>query len=205
MPRLPAVMCGVMMEYAGPMRAPIIVLLVALAAGLVLASDGQIVFSERSQTGQLWANLSLTYQRLGEPYLPIVVGVQNLSAEPLELNRASFWLLGPDGRRFPMADLKTLRKNYEKSTIDRRIMTTSGIPADVWYRQRRLRESNFFPDVSQARRNTVIDRVTLRRGDGTVDLIYFEAPTALALGTPFVLEVLPEGWEAPLRLRLLLG
>ena len=193
------------MEYADSMRTPMIVLLVALAAGLVLASDGQIVFSERSQTGQLWANLSLTYQRLGEPYLPIVVGVQNLSAEPLELNRASFWLLGPDGRRFPMADLKTLRKNYEKSTIDRRIMTTSGIPADVWYRQRRLRESNFFPDVSQARRNTVIDRVTLRRGDGTVDLIYFEAPTGLALGTPFVLEVLPEGWEAPLRLRLLLG
>jgi hypothetical protein len=187
------------------MRAPIVVLLVGLGAGLVLASDGQIVFSERSQAGQLWANVSLTYQRLGEPYLPMVIGVQNLSAENLELNRASFRLIGPDGRRFPMADLKTLRKTYEKTTIDRRIMNFNGIPTDVWYRQRRLRESNFFPDVSQARRNTVIDRVTLRRGDGTADLIYFEAPSGLALGTPFVLEVLPEGWEAPLRLRLILG
>jgi hypothetical protein len=183
----------------------IAVLLVAVATGLAVASDGQIVFSERSETGQLWANLSLTYQRVGEPYLPMVIGVQNLSGETLELNRGSFRLIGPDGRRSPMADLKTLRKSYDKSTIDRRIMTTSGIPADVWSRQRRLRESNFFPDVGQSRRTTVIDRVTLRRGDATVDLIYFEAPTGLALGTPFVLEVMPEGWEAPLRLRLILG
>ena len=176
------------------MKTRYVVLLGILAAGLALASDGQIVFSERSEVGQLWANLSLTYLRVGEPYLPMVIGVQNLSGESLELNRASFRLIGPDGRRFAMADLKTLRKSYEKSTLDRRIMTTNGIPADVWSRQRRLRESNFFPDMSQARRNTVIDRVGLRRGDGMVDLIYFEAPTGLALGTPFVLEVLPEGW-----------
>jgi hypothetical protein len=198
-------MCVSSREYSGRMKTRISALLIAVAAGLVAASDGQIVFSERSEVGQLWANLSLTYLRVGEPYLPIVIGVQNLSGETLELNRASFRLIGPDGRRFSMADLKTLRKSYEKSTFDRRIMTTNGIPADVWYRQRRLRESNFFPDVSQSRRTTVIDRVTLRRGDGTVDLIYFEAPTGLALGTPFVLEVLPEGWEAPLRLRLILG
>jgi len=181
------------------------VLLGILTAGLAIAAEGRVVFSERSEAGQLWANLSVTYQRLGEPYLPMVIGVQNLGGETLRLDRASFSLIGPDGRRFPMADLKELRRSYDKGSIDRRIATANGIPVDVWARQRRLRESNFFPDMSQSRRTTVIDRVTLARGDGTVDLIYFEMPSALALGAPFVLEVQPEGWEIPLRLRLVLG
>jgi hypothetical protein len=182
-----------------------IVLLGVLAAGLVLAADGQVVFSERSEVGQLWANLSVSYQRSGEPYLPMVIGVQNLGGETMRLGRASFSLIGPDGRRFPMADLKELRKSYDKTSMDRRIATANGIPVDLWARQRRLRESNFFPDVSQSRRTTVIDRVTLARGDGAVDLIYFETPAGLGPGAPFLLEVKPEGWEIPLRLRLVLG
>lgn len=182
-----------------------IVLLGILAAGLAIAGDGQVVFSERSEAGQLWANLSVTYQRVGEPYLPMVIGVQNLGDETLRLGRASFSLIGPDGRRFPMADLKELRRSYDKASIDRRIATANGIPVDVWARQRRLRESNFFPDMGQSRRTTVIDRVTLARGDGTADLIYFEMPAGLAPGAPFLLEVQPEGWAVPLRLRLVLG
>jgi hypothetical protein len=182
-----------------------VVLLGVLAAGLALADDGRVVFSERSEVGQLWANLSVTYQRLGEPYLPIVIGVQNLGGETLRLDRASFSLIGPDGRQFPMADLKELRKSYDKATIDRRIATANGIPVDLWTRERRLRESNFFPNIGQSRRTTVIDRVTLARSDGMVDLIYFETPTGLTLGAPFLLEVRPEGWAVPLRLRLVLG
>jgi len=187
------------------MRRLSIVLLGVLAAALGVASDGQVVFSERSEVGQLWANLSVTYQRVEEPYLPMVIGVQNHGGETMQLSRASFRLIGPDGRRFPMAGLKELRTSYDKLTFDRRIVTTNGIPVDVWARQRSLRESNFFPGVGMSRRSTVIDRVTLGRGDGMVDLIYFETPTGLALGAPFVLEVQPDGWEAPLRLRLILG
>mgnify|MGYP001765372997 CR=1 FL=1 len=187
------------------MRRLTVVLLGLVTAALGAASDGQVVFSERSEVGQLWANLSLTYLRVEEPFLPMVIGVQNLGGETLELNRASFRLIGPDGRRFPMADLKVLRSSYDKLTFDRRIVTANGIPVDVWARQRRLRESNFFPGVGMSRRSTVIDRVTLARGDGMVDLIYFETPTGLSIGAPFVLEVLPDGWETPLRLRLLLG
>jgi hypothetical protein len=182
-----------------------VVLLGVLAAGLAIADDGRVVFSERNEVGQLWANLAVTYQRVGEPYLPMVIGVQNLGGETMRLDRASFSLIGPDGRRFPMADIKELRRSYDKASMDRRIATANGIPVDVWARQRRLRESNFFPDVSQSRRTTVIDRVTLGRGDGTVDLIYFETPAGLAPGAPFLLEVQPEGWEIPLRLRLVLG
>jgi hypothetical protein len=183
----------------------LVALLGVVAAAVAAATDGQVVFSERSEVGQLWANLSVSFQRLDEPYLPMVIGVQNLAGETLRLGRDSFILIGPDGRRFPMADLRELRRSYDKASMDRRIATANGIPVDVWARQRRLRESNFFPDVSQSRRTTVINRVTLSRGDGTFDLIYFEMPAGLAPGAPFLLEVLPEGWTVPLRLRLVLS
>lgn len=176
-----------------------------LIAVLVVAQDGKVVFSDKSQSGQLWANLALTYLRVDEPYLPMVIGVQNLSEEMLTVDRSSFHLIGPDGGRFPMAELKTLRESYDKAALDRRIASASGIPIDLWARQRRLRESNFFPDIGLSRRPTVINQVTLARRDGMADLVYFVTPSGLAPGRPFLLEVQPRGWSAPLRLRLILG
>jgi hypothetical protein len=181
------------------------VLPMLLSATLAGAQDGQVVFSEKSELGQLWANLSLSYLRLEEPFLPMVVGVQNLSQQTMRLDRSSFRLIGPDGRRYPMAELKTVRGSYGKFSLDRRIASANGIPADLWARQRNLRESNFFPDVGLSRRPTVIDHVTLARRDGMVDLVYFETPAGLAAGVPFVLEVVPTDGPAPLRLRLMLG
>lgn len=179
--------------------------MVATLVGAAAAQDGRVVFSEKSEAGQLWANLSLSYLRVDEPFLPMVVGVQNLSERSLALDRSSFRLVGPDGRRYPMAELKTLRQSYDKFSLDRRIATANGIPADLWARQRNLRESNFFPDVGLSRRPTVIDRVNLGRRDGMVDLIYFETPAGLRPGVPFLLEVQPKDWAVPLRLRLMLG
>ena len=178
--------------------------LLLLAAAVAAAQGGRIVFSEQSAAGQLWANLSLTAQRMGEPYLPMVVGVQNLGKRAITLDRSSFRLIGPDGRRYPMADLKTLRESYDKGRMDRRIASAAGIPIELWARQRNLRESNFFPDVGLSRRPTVIDRVSLGRRDGMVDLVYFVAPPGLAAGVPFALEVQPREEGAPMRLRLML-
>lgn len=179
--------------------------LAPLVTGVAGAQDGRVVFSEKGENGQLWANLSLTYQRLDQPFLPMVIAVQNLSEDLITLKRSSFRLLGPDGRRYPMAELRTVRESYGKFSLDRRIATATGIPTDLWARQRSLRESNFFPDVGLSRRPTVIDRVSLARRDGMVDLVYFETPAGLAMGIPFVLEVQPEGWSVPMRLRLILG
>lgn len=176
-----------------------------LFAAFAGAQDGRVVFSEKSAVGQLWANLSLTYLRADEAFLPMVIGVQNLSEQIIRLERSSFRLIGPDGRRYPMAELKTIRSSYGKFSLDRRIASANGIPADLWARQRTLRESNFFPDVGLSRRPTVIDHVTLARRDGMVDLVYFETPAGLAAGVPFVLEVVPKDGPAPLRLRLILG
>lgn len=186
---------------------PISLLATLLSVVALVASgqNGQLVFSEKTEAGQLWANLSLTYLRLDEPYLPMVIGVQNLSDRSLSLDRASFRLVGPDGRRYPMAELKTVRESYDKFSLDRRIATANGIPADLWARQRSLRESNFFPDVGLSRRPTVIDRVSLGRRDGMVDLIYFETPAGLQPGVPFLLEVQPRDWAVPMRLRLMVG
>ncbi len=187
------------------MKTAAVVLAVVCVAGSAFPQDRQFVFSDKSGSGQLWANLTLTYLRVGEPFLPMVIGVQNFSKQTARLGPESFHLIGPDGSRYPLADLKNLRKEYERFSQDHRIVSRAGIPVDVWIRQRRYRESNFYPDIALSRRPTVIDAVSLGRSDGMADLFYFVAPPDLAPGRPFLLEVRPKDWEVPLRLRLVLS
>jgi hypothetical protein len=113
--------------------------------------------------------------------------------------------VGPDGTRYPLAELKEVRSEYDLFAADHRIASTAGIPVEVWARQRRLREINLFPDIRLSRRPTVIDSATLMQGDGVFDLLYFVTPRGLAPGRPFLLEVWPRDWEIPMRLRLVLG
>ncbi len=193
------------MKYSEDVRRFTATLALLLAAALGLSQGRQLVFSEKSGNGQLWANLSLTYLRVDEPYLPMVVGVQNKSKRKAVISRESFRLVGPDGTRYPLAELREVRGEYDKFSADHRMASAAGIPVDVWYRQRHLRETNFFPDIRLSRRPTVIEYATLSRGDGMADLLYFVSPRGLAPGKPFLLEVFPEGWETPLRLRLVLG
>jgi hypothetical protein len=188
----------------GAMRIIAPLLLALLLAGPAGAEEPRILFSEKSALGQLWANLSVTHLRSAESYLPMVIGIQNLSSSKLVIDRDSVRLIGPDGRRYPMAELKEVRSEYPYFGLDHRIVSGAGIPYDVWRRQRNLRESNFFPDIRSRGRATVIDRVTLRRGDGMVDLVYFIRPPGLAPGLPFALEVDFDEFRAPLRLRLVL-
>jgi hypothetical protein len=177
----------------------LLVVLAAAAPGV--PQESQLVNVGENSFGAVWANIHLTRMRVEEPYLPLVIGIQNLSSESVRIDRDAIRLVGPDGRRYPVAGLKEVRKEYDKLNVDRRIANANGIPWEVWYRQRRLRESNFFPGVMN-RRGTVIDEVVLRRQDGMVDLVYFPTPRGLALDTPFALEIDAEGWEVPLQLRL---
>lgn len=193
------------MEYSDGVKRAIASLVLVAAAIPAVTQNRQLVFSEKSGAGQLWANLSLTYLRIEEPYLPMVVGVQNKSKRRAVIDRESFRLVGPDGTRYPLAVLKDVRRDYDKFGADHRIVSAAGIPLDIWARQRRWRETSFFPDIRLSRRATVIDSATLTNGDGMVDLLYFVTPRGLAPGRPFLLEVLPEDWEVPLRLRLVLG
>jgi len=175
--------------------------LILAASLLANAQEAPLLVVGENEMGSVWANISLTALRVDEPFLPMVVAVQNRSDGPVKIDRQSMWLIGPTRERFPMAQLKEIRKGYNKTRLDSRIATSAGIPVDVWYRQNRLRESNFFPDIG-TRGGTVIDRLTLRRLDAMVDLVYFHRPRGLTLDTPFVLEVAPEGWEVPLRMLL---
>jgi hypothetical protein len=177
-------------------------LLVALTVAVPgMPQESQLVNVGENNFGVVWANIQLTRMRVSEPYLPMVIGIQNASSESVRIDRDAIRLVGPDGRRYPVAGLKEVRKEYDRLNLDRRIANANGIPWEVWYRQRRLQESNFFPGVMN-RRGTVIDQVVLRRQDGMVDLVYFPTPRGLALNTPFALEIAPEGWEAPLQIRL---
>ena len=161
---------------------------------------GDVYFAENA-SGQVWANISLTRQRVGEPYLPIVVGILNTSDQPVKITRDRLWLTDPDDVIYPMPTVKQLRKGYDRQALDRRALSTIGIPWRVWASSGSLEPSNFFPDLRARRGNNVVrDNITLRRSHGMVDLLYFETPRTLAAGTPFILEVHPEGWEEPIRM-----
>ena len=166
----------------------------------------RVLFIAESDFGKVWTNLTLTRQRTGEPYLPIVVAVENLADKPITLDRDSFWLSDLDDIVYLMPTVKEMRKNYDKSVMDARMVSYAGIPWENWRWNRRLEAADFFPDLRATRGgSTVRDRVTLRQRHAMVDLLYFERPRNLSNGRPFFLTVNAEGWEAPVRLRLVVS
>lgn len=194
------------------MRQVRFVLFFCLAALVVLAASGQeendgprVVFAASDDQGTVWANLSLALQNRSDAFLPIVIGVQNSSNREIKLTRESFYLSDLDGVVYSMPTVKQWRKSYKRIVIDRRLLSTGGIPWEVWYRSGRLARSNFFPDLRGSRGNTTTSSVILRNGYGMVDLMYFEQIHQKQIGRPFILTVQPKGWEKPIRLRLLLS
>ncbi len=191
------------------MNRPIIVIcIVCLAVVGVWAQETepvQILYIAENEAGKVWVNTSLTLQRTSEPYLPMVVAVQNLQQKNADLDRSSIWLADLDGVVYVMPKVKEFRKNYKKSNIDYRMVSYGGIPWEGWRWNRRLEPANFFPDLRASSGNTTRDRITLRKRHAIVNLLYFERPRHLQPGKPFFLVVHAEGWEAPIRLRLVLS
>lgn len=165
----------------------------------------QVLFIAENEAGKVWVNTTLTLQRTSEPYLPMVVAVQNLQQKNANLDRTSIWLSDLEGVVYVMPTVKEFRKNYKKSNIDYRMVSYGGIPWEGWRWNRRLEPANFFPDLRAASGNTTRDRITLRKRHAIVNLLYFERPRNLQPEKPFFLVVHAEGWEAPIRLRLLLS
>jgi hypothetical protein len=181
-----------------------LVCLLLVGAGCALAAEEQdpLVVNGENAFGQVWVNLSLTGVRLNEPYVPMVIAVYNRAKRQATLTRDSFRLIGADGRDVRVPGVKELRQAYDKLTMDRRMMSTAGIPVGTWLRRDRMAPSNFFPGMGSAGGGTTIDHVAMPPLYGMIDLIYFERPKGLALGQPVILEVKPEGWEEPIRLRI---
>ncbi len=186
----------------------ILLIAMCVTAVAVIAQESgapRVLYIAEDEQGKVWANLTLTRQRTEEPYLPIVIGVQNLGKKDINLNRDTFWLDDFDGLIYTMPTVSEWRKNYGRIVIDRRMMTTGGIPWEVWYRTGKFGQTNFFPDLNSRRGNTTRDSVFLRRGHGMVDLLYFERPRNFEMGKPFFLNVQPKRWEVPIRMRLIVG
>ena len=189
-------------------RTIVITCIVGLGVGLVLAQETgplQILFIAENEVGKVWVNTSLTLQRTAEPYLPMVVAVQNLGEENATLERNSIWLADLQSVIYVMPNVKEFRKNYKRSNIDYRMVSYGGIPWEGWRWNRRLEPANFFPDLRASSGNTTRDRITLRKRHAIVNLLYFERPRNLQPNKPFFLVVHPEGWEVPIRIRLILS
>jgi hypothetical protein len=180
-------------------------LVVASAAGQEAEDETKVLFIASDDQGTVWANLGLALQNRSDAYLPMVVGVQNDSKNEIKLTRESFQLVDMNGVVYSMPTVKEWRKSYKRIVIDRRLLSTGGIPWEVWYQSGRFTRSNFFPDLSGRRGNTTINTVILRSGYGTVDLLYFEQLRQGQANRPFILVVQPEGWEVPINLRLYLN
>jgi hypothetical protein len=164
---------------------------------------GVLVVAE-TDSGKVWANLSLARHRLGEPYLPIAIGILNKHNGNAVIDRRSLWLSDVDGILYQVPSVKVLRKGYGRSNLDHRMVSFAGIPWEVWYQSRRYAEARFFPNLRAGRRGTTMDRVTLRERYGMADLLYFEAPRGIASGKPFFLVVAPEQWQHPIRVQVVI-
>ena len=186
-------------------------LVIAVAGDVVIANQEQeaepqrVLFIAENDSGKVWANITLTLQRTGEPYLPMVVAVENMSKKSIQLDRESFWLADLDDIIYVMPSVKEVRKYYDKTVMDYRMVSYNGIPWENWRWTNRLESANFFPDLRSTRGNTVRDHLTLRRRHAMVNLLYFERPRNLQRGRPFFLVVHPKGWEVPIRIRLLIS
>jgi hypothetical protein len=180
-----------------------------LAVGAVLAQEEtepqQVLFIAGNNSGKVWANITLTLQRTTEPYLPIVVAVENLGKKTITLDRESFWLSDLDEIIYFMPAVKEVRKSYDKTVMDYRMVSYAGIPWENWRWGGRLEPANFFPDLGATRGNTVRDRLTLRHRHAMVNLLYFERPRNLENGRPFFLAVHAKGWEVPIRIRFVIS
>jgi hypothetical protein len=186
-------------------RIVVLVMVAAFGYGIVAGVEGeadcqpQNVFQAESSEGVAWANVTLTRQRVAEPYLPIVIGIQNTGPKEVKVTRDSIWLSDQSGVVYSMPTVKEVRGGYDKILADSRLSAADGIPWMNWRQGRRFEPSNFFPDMRAQRGNTTKDRVTLRSGFGMVDLFYFERPRDLAPCKPFFVVVNPEGWQTPIR------
>jgi len=186
-------------------------LAVCLTVGVVIAQQDQeeeaqrVLFIAEHDAGKVWANLTLTIQRTGEPYLPMVVAVENLQRKSISIDRESFWLSDLDEIIYVLPTVKEVRKNYDKIAMDHRMISYAGIPWENWRWTSRLESASFFPDLRSTRGNTVRDHVTLRHLHAMVNLLYFERPRNLQRGRPFFLVVHPKGWEIPIRIRILIS
>ncbi len=61
------------------------------------ACKPQYLFQAEGPEGVVWANITLTHRRATEPYLPIVIGIQNTSRDSVKVTRESLWLNDLDG------------------------------------------------------------------------------------------------------------
>ena len=188
-----------------------ICLAVCLTVGVVIAQQEEerepqrVLFIAEHDAGKVWSNITLTLQRTGEPYLPMVVAVENMQRKTVVIDRDSFWLSDLENIVYVLPSVKEVRKYYDKTVMDYRMVSYAGIPWENWRWTRRLESANFFPDLRSSTGSTVRDHVTLRHRHAMVNLLYFERPRNLQRGRPFFLTVHPKGWEIPIRIRIVIS
>jgi len=182
----------------------LMVISMAVAAVTVLgsaraAADSQpTVFTAKGPDGaQVWVSTDLTRQRLTESYVPIVVAVRAGQGNLATLTRSTFTLIGSDGRGEPMADLETLRANYQKDLFDLTAVRLYGFPFGTLLDVGHVQPSEFFP-VPGAGTGVRWDTVVLRPFDWTVDILYFKRPAGMAEGQEMTLKIAPKEWETPI-------
>ena len=174
---------------------------IALAGALGIPRIGEsssaVVFSSRSNEGEVWVSVDLTRHRLDQDYVPFQVVVRNTANRSITLNRSSFRVIGADHKPIPLSAFDAWRRDYTLATADLTMMRFFGLPFGTLLDVNDLEPCNFFPVTSTA--GVLIDQVMLAPFHWTTDLLYFKQPAGLSEGHKVVLEVAPDGWEAPIK------
>lgn len=181
-------------------------LVVALAVGLsstagLAGEPSRAVFKAKSDEGEVWVSVDLTRQRLGEPYVPMVIVVYNNAKRSAVIERPALRLIGTGGTAHQVASIKEIRQGYPKLNFDLTMVRMYGLPFGTYLQPDRVIPSIFFPMV-RGRGAVKIDRVELPRFYWSVDLYYFQRPAGLAEGKTVTLQAAPEGWKQPIEVRI---
>jgi hypothetical protein len=161
-------------------------------------------YLEEGKLVSLAVDVQATLRRGDTDYVPLAVGVGNLGLETLTVTRESFTLVSPEGRRYGLASLQEVKKEFGAlMQYDLRLSTDFvGVFAnnmDPFPRER----SVFYPTTSPAtsttwgQRNLLINRVQLYENSWLVDVLYFPKPEGGWLGERFELWLDTEELEEP--------
>lgn len=188
------------MKHIGALAIGLFVLVAVLAVPSVGESSSAVVFSSRSTEGEVWVSVDLTRHRLNQDDVPFQVVVRNTANRSVTLDRSSFRLIGADHKPLPLSAFDEWRDDYQLATADLTMMRFFGLPFGTLLDLTDLEPSNFFPVTSTT--GVLIDHVMLAPFHWTTDLLYFSKPAGLSEGRKVVLEVAPDGWEAPIRVEI---
>ncbi len=159
------------------------------------AASRPAIFTTHTGDADVYVNPLLARAHPEARYLPLVIGVVNNDATPVQLTRNSFSIEygGTVHRAVTVAEL---RRHYTKLDFDARQIRQMNMVRILGLNAIKPVPSNFYPII---RKNSAVttEIVELPRRYDMWDVLYFKRPAGLRPGATFTVRVTATGWAKP--------